>query len=256
MSSKTKQSAPKAEIQPTGAKPATKPQQGDDGIAEDRLTEWFMDVFVPQYGKQAGILIATVAIGLMVWFSYRGMTNKTEHTSNRMLGQAYVFLAQDKLDSAAATLTNVLQSGPGGIAEAKANLLLGNVRYAQARYDEAIKAYSVVNVSSTKYPLIASGALHGLAASTMEKKDYTKAAEYLEQFVHDFGRRSGHPEEKLEGQEVVDPTPAMPNALWKLALCYRELKDNAKAKATAEKLVKIYPETREGAEAAKLLAQL
>jgi hypothetical protein len=34
------------------------------------------------------------------------------------------------------------------------------------------------------------------------------------------------------------------------------LKDNAKAKSIAEKLVKVYPETREGAEAAKLLVTL
>jgi TolA-binding protein len=256
MSSKTKQTAPKAEIKPAGAQPAAKTQQGDDGIAEDRLTEWFMDVFVPQYGKQAGIVVATVAIGLIVWFSYRGMSHKAEQTSNRMLGKAYVYLSQEKLDSAAAALQDVLNDGPGGIAEAKAHLLLGNVRYSQGRFDDALKSYSSVKVSSTSYPLVASGALHGLAASSMEKKDYAKAAEYLETFVHDFGRRSGNPVEKLAGQEVVDPVPAMPNALWKLALCYRELKDNAKAKSIAEKLVKVYPETREGAEAAKLLVTL
>jgi TolA-binding protein len=256
MSSKTKQAAPKAEIKPTGAQPAAKTQQGDDGIAEDRLTEWFMDVFVPQYGKQAGIVIATVAIGLMAWFGYRGMSNKAEHTANRMLGKAYVFLSQENLDSAAAALQDVLNDGPGGVAESKAHLLLGNVRYSQGRFDDALKSYSAVKVSSTRYPLIASGALHGLAAASMEKKDYAKAVEYLEKFVHDFGRRSGNPSEKLAGEEVVDPVPAMPNALWKLALCYRELKDNAKAKAIAEKLVKVYPESREGADAAKLIVQL
>src|SRR5690606_29178267 len=97
---------------------------------------------------------------------------------------------------------------------------------------------------------------HGLASSHIQKKDYARAAEYLESFVSRFGRKTGNPAENLVGKEVVDLAPSVPNALWKLALSYRELKNADKAKSAAEKLVKVYPESREAYEAKRLLAQL
>jgi|GEM_PF-440041 len=256
MTQKTKSQANKNDNAPIPPKPAKPSAEGQGGDADDRLTEWFLDVFLPQYGKQAGIAVAAIALGLILWFSWTGIQNKSELTANRQLGMAYVYMSQQKMDSAAVVLQAMLQEGPGGLAQAKAYLLLGKVRYSQARFEDAIKAYDNVKVSASKYPLIASGALHGLAASYMETKDYGQAVESLELFVKDFGKKSGDPEENLAGEEVVDPTPAVPNALWKLTLCYRELKDTAKAKATAEKLVRIYPDSREGADAVRLLAQL
>jgi TolA-binding protein len=44
--------------------------------------------------------------------------------------------------------------------------------------------------------------------------------------------------------------------LWKLTLSYRELKNTEKEKATAEKLVKVYPESKEAFDATRLLAQI
>ncbi len=256
MSEKTKSPTKKSLAASGDATPAPKPGPDGEVVQEDRLTEWFVDVFVPQYGKQAGIAAAVAVVVLLGWFGWRGYSEKSQQTSNRKLGQAYVFLTQEKPDSAATALVNLLNEGPGGIAEAKANLLLGKIRFGQGRFDEAAKAYQAVHVSASRHPLIASGAMHGLAASYMEKKDYAKASEILERFAKEFGNRTGSPEEKVAGKEVADPSPVVANALWKLTLCYRELKDNAKAKATAEKLTRIYPESREGADALRLLAQL
>lgn len=259
MSAKTKSAAPKTEPSPAAPQPAARRPTGPQGegpAEDDRLTEWVTDVFLPQYGKQAGMAVAVVAIAVIGWFSWKGIDNKRELTANRKLGLAFVHLTHDRPDSAAAALTDLLSEGPGGVAEAKAHLMLGKIRYRQGRLDDAIQSYSAVKVSTTGYPLIAAGALHGLAAAQMEKKEYAQAAETLERLVREFGRRSGHPEEKLAGQEVADPVPSLANALWKLTLCYRELKDLAKAKATAEKLVRIYPDTREGGDALRLLPQL
>jgi TolA-binding protein len=256
MSDKTKNQATQASKLPVAPKVTPKATEAVEVVEDDRLSEWFTDVFVPQYGKQAGMALAAVAVAMIAWFSWNGIQEKSAQTSNRQLGKAYVYLTQNRLDSASAALLDVLHEGPGGLAEAKANLLLGKVRYGQARYDEALKAYEAVTVSSSSYPLVASGALHGMAACYMQKKDYTKAAAALETFVSDFGKRTGDPEEKLADKEVADPTPVMPNALWKLTLCYRELKNNEKAKATAEKLSRIYPASREGGDALRLLAQL
>jgi TolA-binding protein len=225
-------------------------------VREHGIAEWFMDDFIPRFGKQALIALAAVlavAAG-SVWF--KGSREASEARENKELGQAYVYYSQDKLDSAQAFLSAFVQRSHSRSVQDKANLMLGKIHYSQGRYDEAIKAYGAVDHGAKDRPLVASGALHGLASSHIQKKDYAKAAELLEKFVADFGRRKGKPEEKVAGKEIVDLSPVVPNALWKLALCYKEMKDTAKAKATAEKLVKIYPESREAYDANRLLAQL
>lgn len=225
-------------------------------VRENGITEWFMDEFVPRFGKQALMALGGVAVVVagIVWF--QGSRDASEARENKELGPAYVYYSQDKLDSALAFLSGFVQRSHSRSVQDKANLMLGKIHYAQGRYDEAIKAYSAVDHGAKDRPLVASGALHGLASSHIQKKDYAKAAGLLEQFVSDFGRRKGNPEERIAGKEIVDLSPVVPNALWKLALCYKEMKDTAKAKAAAEKLVKIYPESREAYDANKLLAQL
>ncbi len=167
-----------------------------------------------------------------------------------------MLLRDENLPAAESALLGFLAASPSGIAADKANLYLGKVYYSQQRYDDAIAAYAKVGKGKKSTALIYSGALHGRAAASMQKRDYATAASLLEELVSDFGDRTGDPEEKIEGEEVVDRSPTVPNALFKLALCYRELGQTDKAKATAEKLARIYPETREGKDATKLLAIL
>jgi TolA-binding protein len=223
---------------------------------ENSLVEWFQDDFIPRYGKQAliGLLGILVAVLGFLWF--KSSSENQRARENKELGQAYVYYSQDKLDSAAAFLATFVQKSHSRPVQDKANLLLGKIMYSQGKYDEAIKAYGAVDVDASERPLVASGALHGLASSHIQKKEYAKAAELLEKFVARFGRRTGAPSETLAGQQVVDPSPVVPNALWKLALAYRELKQEDKAKATAEKLLKIYPQSREAFDATRLVAQL
>lgn len=231
--------------------PADKPKEQDAG-----LVEWFMIDFWPRFGKQTIYLIVGIAVVVSagVWFNNDRLASQAKE--NKQLGPAYILYSEDKLDAAQNLLTAFVKSGHTRLVQDKANLMLGQIYFTKGKYDEAIQAFSQVDLSNTKQSLVASGALHGLASSYIQKKDYTQAADNLEKFVSRFERRTGKPDEKVEGQEVADLSPAVPNALWKLALSYRELKNPEKEKAAAEKLVKVYPESKEAFDATRLLAQI
>jgi TolA-binding protein len=216
----------------------------------------FSEEFYFRYMREIWIAVAVVVIAVGGYFAWSQYREKAETAANKKLGEAYVMLRAENLPGAEASLVSFLASNPSGIAADKANLYLGKVYYSQQRYDEALAAYAKVGKGKKSTALIYSGALHGRAAALMQKKDYAGAVTVLEELVDAYGERTGEPEENLEGEEVVDASPSVPNALFKLALCYRELGQNDKAKATAEKLARAYPATREGQDAAKLLAVL
>ncbi|MDB5103052.1 MAG: hypothetical protein JWP91_741 [Fibrobacteres bacterium] len=231
--------------------PAAKAPEKEAG-----LVEWFLIDFWPRFGKQFSIfLVALAALVLgVVWF--KGHQEAQAAKENKELGLAYVYYSEDKNDSALAFLTSFLKTNHSRLVQDKANLMLGQIQYSNGKYDDAIKAFSQVDLSNTKQPLISSGAMHGLASAYIQNKNYPLAVETLEKFVSRFGRRTGKPSEKVAGNEVADLSPAVPNALWKLALSYHELKNDEKAKATAKKLANLYPESREAFDATRLLAQL
>lgn len=215
----------------------------------------FSEEFYLRYMREIWIAVAVVVVAVGGYLAWTQYSAKADATANKKLGEAYVMLRNDDLRGAEAALQSFLSSGPSGVAADKANLFLGKVYYEQQRYDEALAAYGKVKGKKAA-PLIYSGALHGRAAASMQKKDYAAAVPLLEELVEEFGERTGDPEEKLDGEEVVDRSPNVPNALFKLALCYRELGQTDKAKAAAEKLARVYPETREGRDAEKLLVLL
>jgi hypothetical protein len=71
-----------------------------------------------------------------------------------------------------------------------------------------------------------------------------------------FDERTGNLAKRYAKTEPVDPVATVPDALWKLALCHLEQGDTAQAKATAERLLKLYGTSREAQSAQKLLATL
>jgi tetratricopeptide (TPR) repeat protein len=223
---------------------------------EAGLLEWFLDVYWPKFGKQTlyGLILIAVAVSAVLW--YKGDRVNQLAQENKQLGPAYIFLGEDKADSAEAFLTAFVKNSHSRLVQDKAYLMLGQIAYGKGKFDEAIAAFSKVDLANTDLPLIASGALHGLASSHIQKKDYAKAVENLEALVSRFGRKTGNPSENLVGKEVVDLAPTVPNALWKLALSYRELKNPEKSKAAAAKLAKVYPDSREAYDAKRLMAQL
>ena len=234
----------------------TPPSQEKTQVQETGLVEWFTDEFVPRFGKQSLYVLAGVILvaGAVMYFNNSREAQQVKE--NKELGQAFAYLSHDQNDSAEAFLADFVKQSHSRLVQDKANLMLGSVRYSLGKYDEAIQAYGQVTPADKDRALVSSGALHGLASSHMQKKDYAKAAELLESFLARFMRKTGNPAEKVEGREVADLSPAAPNALWKLALCHRELKQMDKSKAAAEKLIRIYPETREAFEAKRFLAQI
>ena len=225
-------------------------------LPESSAWSRYAEEFYFRYMREIWIALAVVVVAVAGYFAWSQYSAKAEATANKKLGEAYVLLRDENLPAAESSLRTFLMTNPSGIVADKANLYLGKVYYSQQRYDEAIAAYSQVHKGNKSTALIYSGALHGRAAALMQKKDYAGAVPLLEELVSDFGKRTGDPEENVEGKEVVDLSPNVPNALFKLALCYRELGQTDKAKETAEKLVRIYPTTAEGRDGAKLLAIL
>ena len=92
-----------------------------------------------------------------------------------------------------------------------------------------------------------------MAACYIQLKNYQKAAELLESFVSTYMKRTGNLEDRSMNKEPQDLSPAVPNALWKLALCYKQINQPEKAKSACQELIKIYKNTEEAAKAERLL---
>jgi tetratricopeptide (TPR) repeat protein len=197
-----------------------------------------------------------VVIAVAGWFGWSSLRERRAEAENKRLGTAYVLLRQENPAAAEQALRAFLASNPSGLARDKANLFLGKLLYRQERYDEALQAYELVEADGKPVALIGAGALHGRAAVYMQKSDYARAAGLLDELVNAYGARTGDPRENLAGEEVVDFSPNVPNALWKLALCRRALGETDKARAAAERLVRAYPGSREAQDAEKLIATL
>lgn len=209
-----------------------------------------------RYSRQIVIVAAVIVLAVAAWFVWKTASARAEEAANRKLGVIYVQLREENYAGAEQALKTFLADGPSGLAADKAHLYLGKTYFMQQRYDEAIAAYGAVRKRGKDVALLHAGALHGLAASHMQKRQYAEAVTALNDLVGTYGARTGAPQENLAGREVVDFVPNIPNALWKLALCQRELGRTDDAKATAERLARAYPGTREARDAEKLLALL
>ena len=227
---------------------------GPVSVVKSSLWDRFMDDILPRYGKQLWGALGVLLIAIAVYFLWSYNHEKSQIEENKKLGEAYVLFEKGQLADAERALTEFLAQGPSGLARDKGNLYLGKAYYEEQNYDKALEAYSKVRKDGKATILVYSGAMHGKAACYMQKKDYANAVQTLDEFVSLCMRRTGNPKEDLAGQEVVDLSPSVPNALWKQALCYRELGQPDKVKSVVEKLQKVYPASREAMDGSKLLA--
>ncbi len=209
-----------------------------------------------RYSRQILTVVVAIVVAAGVWFAWSAVRDRNAEKDNKLLGSVYVLLREENLPAAEQSLLSFLSQNPSGIAADKGNLYLGKTLYMQQRYDEALAAYGKVEKRGKDVALLYAGALHGQAAAYMQKADYAKAVEVLNELVKNYAARTGNPEENLVESEAVDFSPNIPNALWKLALCNRELGQTAEAKAAAERLIKVYPGTREAGDAEKLMTTL
>lgn len=214
------------------------------------------DLF-PKHGPKLLVVAFLLVVGIFILVQQRNQAAQTNAVLTEELGKAMDHLYNSRSDSAATILQSLVsQHNANGLVLAKASLLLGNLRLQQDSLAQAAELYAKVISNAGSSKVLMAGAEHGLAVVAMEQKDWPKAIERLESFVKDYGKRTGDLEKRFSKEEKGDLAVTVPGALWKLALCYVEINDTAKAKASAERLLKVYGDSRQAALARKLLATL
>ena len=78
---------------------------------ESGLTEWFLDDFWPRFGKQTSLALLAVAVIIAAGVWWNNDHAQSQANENKELGKAYIYLSEDKYDSAEAFL-NAFVSTP------------------------------------------------------------------------------------------------------------------------------------------------
>jgi len=218
---------------------------------------WLRQEFLPKHGTKILVVVALIVAGVVGYSQYSAKSKAAELALNEDLGKGFDLMARGQADSAGVVLEALVANVHASkLQQAKAALLVGNLKFQQNNYDAAAKYFQLASNNAGDAVVIKSGAEHGLATVAIEKKEYDKAAQLLEAFVSAYGKRSGDLEARYSKKEAIDPVTTVPDALWKLTLVYSELKKNDQAKASAEKLLKIYGTSREATSAQKFLATI
>lgn len=230
--------------------------QPTNGHTESML-EHLKNEFLPKHGTKLLVGALVVVAGLIGFHQYQKSMATREAATAELLGKGFDHLYNGRTDSAQAILESAVNGGSvKGLALAKASLLAANIHLQKGEADAAAALYQKALDNASGVDLIAAAALHGKATAAMEKQDYAAATTLLEQFVSTYGKRTGNLEDRYAKTEPADLVTTVPDALWKLSLCYGELKQTDKAKASAEKLVRIYGDSRQAGMAKKFLATL
>jgi TolA-binding protein len=125
--------------------------------------------------------------------------------------------------AAAADLERLLQQFPTSASRAEAAFWLGEARFYNRQYRQALQAYQRVPPDSPRYP----DALYGIGWVHYQGSDWPKAAAEFEHVV------AKYPE-----------APIRPEALYRLGEVYYNLKDFARAVASYQQLVRDYPDDK------------
>lgn len=209
-------------------------------------------------GKKLLVILVIILAGVAGVVQYKEARTAAIAAQNDLMGNAMSYLYANAKDEALAEFEAQINSGKlDGLTLAKAALFAGNLKFEKQDFDGAAAYYakSLDNAGSSK--LVSAAALHGAAAVSMEKGDFAKAASQLEKFVSEYGKRTGDLKDRYQKDEPVDEVPMVADAMWKLTLCYKNLGNNDKAKATAERILKVYGDNRTAAaNASRFLASL
>lgn len=208
--------------------------------------------FFVQHGTKVlvGLVVLLVVVAGIVQFRDSRKAAAIEQTE--LLGKGYTYLYVNDKDNALAEFEARIQAGDvKGLSLAKAALFAGNIKYEKADYDGAIALFQKSIDNAGDVALVRSAAIHGLAAAKMEKGDLSAAAKLLEDFVSEFGKRTGDKEDRFQKEEPLDETPLVPDAMWKLVLLHNELGSKNKAKNVAERIIEVYGDNTQYADKAK-----
>jgi outer membrane protein assembly factor BamD (BamD/ComL family) len=210
--------------------------------------------FFVAYGSK--IIIALLAVLVLVAVVVKiNQSNKNDQKQQaELLGQSFNFIYEGNDDKALAELERLIQNKEvTGLSYAKAALLAGNIKYKKGDFDGAAVLFQKSLDNAAGVDLITAAAMHGRASVAIEKQDYASAVGLLEKFIAKYGERTGNLSDRYRKAEPVDAVPSVPDALWKLALVYQQMGANDKAKATAEKLLKVYGDSQMYVDRAKKL---
>jgi tetratricopeptide (TPR) repeat protein len=228
--------------------------------ASNSAESWFEYIktdFWPRHGTKVIIVIVLVAVAVSAITQHLNASVKKEYAMAEELGKGLDYIYVGKGDSALIAFESAMQTGSlKGLPLAKAALLAGNLYLQNGGLDSAEILYKQAISGASGVEIISSAAEHGLAVVAMEKQNYTEAISLLSEFVNKYGKRTGDLAKRYTKTEPVDMVPTVPDALWKLTLCYMETNNTDKAKQTAKKLLKIYGDSPKAADASKLLATL
>ena len=223
----------------------------------DNWFEYIKEDFLPQHGTKVTVVIVIIAVAIFAIAQHFSSAGKKQSEMAEELGKGLNYIYIGKNDSALITLENSIQAGTlSGLPLAKATLLAGNIHMQNGNTDSAAALFKKTLSNASGVDIISSAAEHGLATVAMEKQNYSEAITLLNAFVKKWGKRTGDMKERATKTEPQDIVPTVPDALWKLTLCYLETGDKETAKQTAQKILKIYGDTPKAADASKLLATL
>jgi len=223
----------------------------------ESLLEYLKEDFFPKHGTKVIIAIVLVAVAVFAVTQQMNVSAQKEAAQAEELGKALDYIYINKGDSAIIALETSFQNGSfKGLTLAKASLLAGNLHLQNKNLDNAEALYKTAVSNAGSVEIISSAAEHGLAVIAMEKQNYPEAISLLNAFIGKYGKRTGDLAKRYAKTEPADVVPTVPDALWKLTLCYLETNDRELAKQTAQKLLKIYGDSSKAANAQKLLATL
>jgi tetratricopeptide (TPR) repeat protein len=223
----------------------------------ESLFEYLKEDFFPRHGTKVIIALFLVTTAVFALIRYVNTAAEKETAMAEELGRGLDYIYTGKGDSALIAFENAIQSGNlSGLPLAKATLLAGNLYLQNENLDSAEILYKQVISNTSSVEIIYSAAEHGLAVVAMERQNYSEAISLLNEFVNKYGKRTGNLARRYTKSEPVDKIPTVPDALWKLTLCYLETGNEEKTKQTAQKLLKIYGDSPKAADASKLLVTL
>jgi len=194
-----------------------------------------------------GLLLA----GLALWVIRANMISSAREKARADMGQVYMLLSRNQVDSAVPYLEKVAASN-ADIETAKAAVILADIELSKGQFDKAEKNYRIAR-SKSSLPLIEGAALRGLAVCAIDRKDYKTAENLLSQVLSKYQRVTGDPKARGLGNEPKDQLPFLSQVMLQQILVRDAQGDANGARGIAEKLIKLYPESEDAQEARRFL---
>jgi len=207
-----------------------------DEFADDAIK---MVSFVRKHATEAmavGVAVLVVIAGLVLMGQNR---IKSEKEAALMIGMAHAAYFNGDMANAQTAYEEIVAKHGSSSSAREALVYLGNINFAQRKYEEALKYYNR-GIKAGPNPLIMSAAISGVAACYEQTGKLSEAGDkYLE----------------ICKKYAKDPYLST-NALLSAGRCFSAGNLNDKARAAYQQLIKEYPGTAAAADAKSELAQL